>query len=95
MAGPDGTTAAPDAHPVVSAQDASLEQLVEAGLLAERRPIAAVPIRTSLGDRVQDALVVVCDDGACFKRGMIGAEWVELEPVPGTPRSFLWEQAGD
>ena len=60
--------------------------------VAERCPLAAVP--------VGDTFVVVCDDGAVFKRVKFtdghGREgWLELEPLPGTPRSILWEEAGD
>jgi hypothetical protein len=75
MAGPDGTTAAPDAHPV--------------GVPGEvaREPLAMVEAAGNL--------FVLREDGAVFRLAGEGQSWTELEPVPGTPRSVLWEQAGD
>ena len=40
-------------------------------------------------------LFVLREDGALFRLAGEGQPWVELEPVPGTARSFLWELAGD
>ena len=82
MADPERDAGAPEGDP--------LEQLIEAGLLAERRPIAAVPLRNYTGS---DALVVVCDDGACYQRAPNGGIWAELEPVPGTARALTWKPA--
>ena len=85
MADPERDAGAPEGDPLAA--------LVEAGLLAERRPIAAVPLRKALGDHAYDMLVVVCDDGACFQRAPNGGVWLELEPVPGTARALTWEPA--
>ena len=40
-------------------------------------------------------LFVLREDGAVFRLQGEGQPWTEMEPVPGTPRSVLWEQAGD
>lgn len=83
MADPGHDGAAPAVDPV--------EELIAAGLLAERRPIAAVQLRKALGEHVYDLLVVVCDDGACYSRAPNGGQWSELEPVPGTARALTWK----
>ncbi len=66
---------------------AAIQELLDTEIeFVERVPLAAVPIR--LGNL--STVAVVCSDGAVFKR-TLDDKWLELEPVPGTPRAESWE----
>lgn len=55
-----------------------------ARLLQLRRPVA---MTVSLNDEDEYVRDVVCSDGARFCR-VGGGEWIEHDPIPGTPRAI-------
>ena len=56
--------------------------------------LAAAPLPLTMVEAAGN-LFVLREDGAVFRLQGEGQPWTEMEPVPGTPRSVLWEQAGD